>query len=349
MVRSHGLRGDVLLAAFIVWEQRKGPASLWAPYLRTLQKPATACDWGLPELEALWDPELVERAESRDRWVQDLHDRYFVTLLSARYPEDFPEGDFTLERFRLAWFVVQSRAWRAASLSRPLGDASSRRPLGGRLDAPSARAEADNASSRRSLKSPLRFGRKLKETALVPLADCLNHSADAKVTYRMRDGCFELYPLADGQYCKGKELLNTYGPCPNSKLLLDYGFALLDNPHEKVPLRLELRPDAEDPRSAACARWSFSGVSGALVVFSDASRRGVEAPSFERHRRSSRETSSTHSTSAQARAAPADAAAPRGRERLAHDPAVGRRRAGRGVMLSARGAGGRGAPDAARI
>ena len=196
----HGLRGDVLLATFVVFEMRKGSKSFWAPYLRMLPSPETCCDWTTDDLERLHDPELQERAESRERWVRDLYDRYYTQTLSVRYPELFPLDYFTYERFRFAWFVVQSRA----------------------------------------------FGRKLRETALVPLADCLNHSHSVQCSYRLVDNCFELFPTQNGEYVQGLELLNSYGPCPNSKLLLDYGFSILDNPHDTVRLGLELRPLSDD-------------------------------------------------------------------------------------------------------
>ena len=192
----HGLRGDVLLATFIVFELRKGEKSFWAPYLGMLETPATCCDWASEDLDALHDPELRERTESRERWILDLYERYFTKTLCMRHPDLFPVDCFTYERFRFAWFVVQSRA----------------------------------------------FGRKLRETSLVPLADCLNHSATVACSYRLVKGCFELFPTQDGQCVRGRELLNSYGPCPNSKLLLDYGFALLDNPHDTVRLALQLRP-----------------------------------------------------------------------------------------------------------
>ena len=198
----HGLRGDVLLATFVVYEQSKGSASFWAPFLDMLpETPETLCNWGGTARGLLHDKDLEERADSRDRWVADLYYRYFTTLLCARYPELFPAAYYTLDRFRFAWFVVQSRA----------------------------------------------FGRKLEETALVPLADCLNHGGDVACSYRVRDGAFELYPTADGVYVAGGELLNTYGPAPNSKLLLDYGFALLDNPHDRLRLPLSLSPAERDP------------------------------------------------------------------------------------------------------
>ena len=55
-----------------------------------------------------------------------------------------------------------------------------------------------------------------------------------------------MFPTRDGEYVQGLELLNSYGPCPNSKLLLDYGFSILDNPHDTVRLGLELRPPTDD-------------------------------------------------------------------------------------------------------
>lgn len=201
-VTLHGLRGDVLLSAFVLFEMRKGAASFWAPFLRMLPEvPETVCNWGDACRAQLSDGDLVARADSRDRWVADLHERYFATLLSARYEDVFPPAFYSAERFRFAWHVVQSRA----------------------------------------------FGRKLKETALVPFADCLNHGGDVACSYRLRDGAFELYPTQDGVYVGGTELLNTYGPAPNSKLLLDYGFALLDNRHDRVKLPLALKPLDEDP------------------------------------------------------------------------------------------------------
>ena len=158
--KQHAMRGDLLLSTFILAELRKGAASFWAPFLRMLPaKPATLCDWGAEDRARLSDDELAERASSRDRWVADLHRRYFTTLLSSRYADAFPPDFYTVERFRFAWLVVQSRA----------------------------------------------FGRKLKETALVPFADCLNHGADTKCSYRMVDGVFELYPTADGEYVAGPE------------------------------------------------------------------------------------------------------------------------------------------------
>eukprot|EP00752_Nemacystus_decipiens_P001814 g1752.t1 len=52
------------------------------------------------------------------------------------------------------------------------------------------------------------FGKRLKSSALVPFADCLNHG---------------------NVQTKRAEVLNSYGRRANDNLLLDYGFAMLDN------------------------------------------------------------------------------------------------------------------------
>lgn len=82
------------------------------------------------------------------------------------------------------------------------------------------------------------FGRKLRETALVPFADCLNHE-DGAAGYDMCGDQFRLYPTRAIE--KGREALNSYGKgATNAKLLLDYGFALADNENDEISLCVSL-------------------------------------------------------------------------------------------------------------
>lgn len=84
------------------------------------------------------------------------------------------------------------------------------------------------------------FGRKLTESALVPWADCLNHGGDS--SYEMTDD-FVLFPSSDVP--KNAEALNTYGKkANNAKLLLDYGFALDANPHDRLRVPISLEDDS---------------------------------------------------------------------------------------------------------
>lgn len=55
---------------------------------------------------------------------------------------------------------------------------------------------------------------------------------------------FRLFPSGTNSYHKGAEVLNSYGRRANDNLLLDYGFAMLDNPWETVELTCGLSPSA---------------------------------------------------------------------------------------------------------
>lgn len=80
------------------------------------------------------------------------------------------------------------------------------------------------------------FGRRLPWTAMVPFADCLNHTnVQTKYDYDVDDnGMFRLFPTGDNHYPQGAEVFNSYGRRPNENLLMDYGFAILDNEWDDV-------------------------------------------------------------------------------------------------------------------
>lgn len=80
------------------------------------------------------------------------------------------------------------------------------------------------------------FGRRLPWTALVPFADCLNHSnVQTKYDYNIDgNGVFRLFPTGRNAYPKGSEVLNSYGRRENENLLMDYGFAMLPNHWDEV-------------------------------------------------------------------------------------------------------------------
>ncbi|OQS01938.1 hypothetical protein THRCLA_21558 [Thraustotheca clavata] len=81
------------------------------------------------------------------------------------------------------------------------------------------------------------FGRRLPWTALVPLADMLNHANHATV-YEYKDGQFQWHSSV--MYEKGQQVFNSYGRRPNHQLLLDYGFALDNNPWDYMDVDLLL-------------------------------------------------------------------------------------------------------------
>ena len=91
------------------------------------------------------------------------------------------------------------------------------------------------------------FGKRLPWTSLVPFADCLNHSnVQTKYDYNVDDnGMFRLFPSGSNCYPKGSEVFNSYGRRPNDNLLLDYGFAMLDNEWDRVEIMLTI-PETEN-------------------------------------------------------------------------------------------------------
>lgn len=79
------------------------------------------------------------------------------------------------------------------------------------------------------------FGKRLEWSALVPFADCLNHAnVQTKYDYNVDgNGLFRLFPTGSNCYAKGDEVFNSYGRRKNDSLLIDYGFAMLDNEWEQ--------------------------------------------------------------------------------------------------------------------
>ena len=92
------------------------------------------------------------------------------------------------------------------------------------------------------------FGRRLPWTAMVPFADCLNHSnVQTKYDYDVNgNGLFRMYPTGSNCYPAGSEVLNSYGRRPNDNLLLDYGFSMLYNMWDSVEVMLALHREEEE-------------------------------------------------------------------------------------------------------
>lgn len=108
------------------------------------------------------------------------------------------------------------------------------------------------------------------EIILAPFADMANHRPPASAQRNLRargwalDGAeekgLELY-VAGRDVAPGEELCISYGALPNWQLLLHYGFALPDNPDERVVVSLEL-PDG-DGLQLYTFKMLFLGMEGA--------------------------------------------------------------------------------------
>eukprot|EP01039_Chlorochromonas_danica_P000768 gene768-833_t len=78
--------------------------------------------------------------------------------------------------------------------------------------------------------------------AMVPVVDLLNHHPAATVCHQFRSHEDRFYLIAPKGCEEGQEVYLNYGPLPNSKLMMLYGFALLTNTHHTVDLWASMDP-----------------------------------------------------------------------------------------------------------
>jgi hypothetical protein len=87
------------------------------------------------------------------------------------------------------------------------------------------------------------------KTVMVPFACLVNHSPWPHVVrYGRMDGDVLRYP-AFRPCQKKRQVFISYGPVPNVKLICYYGFSVRNNPHDCVPVTLEL-PEGCSPKVA---------------------------------------------------------------------------------------------------
>ena len=128
------------------------------------------------------------------------------------------------------------------------------------------------------------FGKRLPWTAMVPFADCLNHSnLQTKYDYDVgNNGLFRLYPSGSNHYPRGSEVFNSYGRRHNENLLMDYGFAMLDNQWEVVDVTLSLERDEENYTTKRGLLFSLLGLHHYSVLSLQRGAFPLEALAFMR-------------------------------------------------------------------
>jgi len=78
------------------------------------------------------------------------------------------------------------------------------------------------------------------DSYLVPMADILNHSPDAKTFYGFDEFTGDFLMKVGDSYKKGQQVYNNYVPRPNNDLLRTYGFVLKNNNLNHVKLNASL-------------------------------------------------------------------------------------------------------------
>uniref|UniRef100_A0A3P9NFA2 SET domain containing 4 n=1 Tax=Poecilia reticulata TaxID=8081 RepID=A0A3P9NFA2_POERE len=189
------------LCVFLVCERQRGEASDWFPYIDVLP-----CSYACP---AYFSDEVVDvlpagvrrRGLEQREAVREMHssNQEFFRGVETLQPvlSRPPEDVLTYEALRWAWCSVNTR-----SVFMP-------RPSSCFLSGPDS-------------------------YALAPFLDLLNHRPDVQVKAGFNDQtkCYEIRSVC-GTPCYEQAYIN-YGSHDNQRLLLEYGFVAMNNPHSVV-------------------------------------------------------------------------------------------------------------------
>ncbi|XP_069886742.1 SET domain-containing protein 4 isoform X1 [Dipodomys merriami] len=193
------------LCTFLVSEKHAGDRSLWKPYLEILPKSYTCPVCLEPEVVDLLPQPLKAKAIEQRAHVQEFFasSRDFFCSLQPLFVEAI-DSIFNYSAFLWAWCTVNTRAvYLRPRLQKCLS------------------AEPDTC-------------------ALAPYLDLLNHSPHVQVqaAFNEETGSYEI--RAASRYRKHEEVYICYGPHDNQRLLLEYGFVSLHNPHACVYVSREI-------------------------------------------------------------------------------------------------------------
>ncbi|XP_016537329.1 SET domain-containing protein 4 isoform X1 [Poecilia formosa] len=195
------------LCVFLVCERQRGEASDWFPYIDVLPY-SYACPTYFSEEVADVLPAGVRRRglEQREA-VREMHssNQEFFRTLQPVLSQPI-EDVLTYEALRWAWCSVNTRS---VFMSRP---------------------------SSCFLSGPDSY-------ALAPFLDLLNHHPDVQVKAGFNDQtkCYEIRSVC-GTPCYEQVFIN-YGSHDNQRLLLEYGFVAMNNPHSVVYVEPDLLCD----------------------------------------------------------------------------------------------------------
>ncbi len=218
--------------------------SLWAPFWRSL--PAsfrTGLSFPAPLLAALAGSAAAleaGRGQAHLAAQRAAAEPLFAALLAA-YPEHLKPEWFSLENYVWAAELFYSYAFEVSFPSSTGG--------GGAAAAEAAAAAPGRGQGQgqplgeAAAEAPPAEEAEESQTVMAPFACHLNHSPWPHVVrYGVLDAATDALRFPAFRPVEaGEQAFISYGPVPNLKLLVYYGFALDDNPHEVVPIALEVR------------------------------------------------------------------------------------------------------------
>lgn len=187
------------LCTFLMVERYAGDESQWKPYLDVLPE-SYSCPvfWEYSNVSLLPEP-LRGKAQEQITFLQELYSSAasFFASLQSLFRESV-ENILTYEALCWAWCSVNTRT---VYMKHPQRDC---------------------------------FSRAVDAYALAPFLDLLNHSPKVQVeaAFNPESRCYEIRACSSCR--RYEQVFICYGPHDNQRLLLEYGFVAVQNPHSTV-------------------------------------------------------------------------------------------------------------------
>ncbi|KAL3882936.1 hypothetical protein ACJMK2_029238 [Sinanodonta woodiana] len=187
------LSSQQAIAVFLIWEFTKGRQSHWFQYIACLPMSfTTPLYFKKAELSQL-PVSVYSKAVKEINKIKTAYDD--IASFSKEHWKEFHEV-FNFNNFRWAWYVINTR---------------------------SVFFKEENSEYLTSDENNI---------ALAPFLDMLNHSSHANIQagFNHTTQCYEIKTF--DKYKPYEQVFISYGPHNNSHLFIEYGFIILDNPHD---------------------------------------------------------------------------------------------------------------------
>ncbi|XP_010141109.1 PREDICTED: SET domain-containing protein 4 [Buceros rhinoceros silvestris] len=189
----------IALCTFLIAEKHAGDKSLWKPYLDVLPKTYTCPVCLEHDVVSLLPEPLRTKAWEQRTTVHELYmsAQAFFSSLQPLFAEN-TGTIFNYSAVEWAWCTINTRT---IYMKHPQRECFSPEP---------------------------------DVYALAPYLDLLNHSPNVQVKAAFNEQTRSYEIRTNSQCKKYEEVFICYGPHDNQRLLLEYGFVAMDNPHSSV-------------------------------------------------------------------------------------------------------------------
>lgn len=187
------------LCTFLIAEKHAGEKSPWKPYLDVLPKTYSCPACLEQDVINLLPKPLKKKAQEQKMMIQELFrsSKAFFSSLQPLFAEN-TATIFNYSALEWAWCTINTRT---VYMKHPRRECFSLEP---------------------------------DVYALAPYLDLLNHSPNVQVKAAFNEQTRSYEIRTNSQCKKYQEVFICYGPHDNQRLLLEYGFVAMDNPHSSV-------------------------------------------------------------------------------------------------------------------